>query len=542
MLELTDVFRYDPHLVVHHEEPRDDPSPNFVDKMFRYGCGQGYVWRTHDYSHSMVALLLVRKCAAAAIHAAQGKWSLSNSDVAFVRGCIAGLRARAPRAPSALDAAHLKRNFAPRLVMAGFGMATTFVLTLLAVRILDARAATAFAAIVAALMIGPMLGRLGLGTRAMLLIAGETGAQRAEVASDHLFATAVFATLTAPAIAFVATTSLSHMPGRTLYIALTAMLLILESIRLTMSDIFAGLGMFGWSVFTTHHVRSVLMLIGVGAAAVWGGFTLMTVLVVGLVVGLLTVIVGLYRLVGAVTLGRPPTPRALVLATRAGVVLLLIDLASFLVGRGDVWLAAASFEPVAALRYSTASLVAFQITVPMGLANVALSPIAVRMWKDHAWDQLRDKVDSVAAISVALTTAATLIFWFAGPFVVGLVYGSELRSAWLPLAILATGTIVFSAWGGSSVLLIVSGHAREAAFTGLVVLAVIIPLAALAASWPDRLPSPSHRPQRRAVWSDHRSGVRSATSGSRHRPSDDCVSIIRAMTGRGRLLDNTATQ
>jgi O-antigen/teichoic acid export membrane protein len=171
------------------------------------------------------------------------------------------------------------------------------------------------------------------------------------------------------------------------------------------------------------------------------------------------------------------------LATRSGIVLLLIDLASFVVGRGDVWLAAVAFEPAAALRYSTASLVAFQITVPMGLANVALSPIAVRMWKDQAWDQLRKKVDSVAAMSVALTSAATLIFWVAGPFVVGFVYGSPLRSAWLPLAILATGTIVFSAWGGSSVLLIVSGHGREAAVTGLVVLAVIIPMAALTAAF-----------------------------------------------------------
>jgi O-antigen/teichoic acid export membrane protein len=217
--------------------------------------------------------------------------------------------------------------------------------------------------------------------------------------------------------------------------------------------------------------------------AVIGGFTLMAVLVVGLIVGSLTVGAGLFRLAGCVRLKRPSRPKVVLAATSAGILLLLVDLASFLVGRGDVWLSASTFAPAEAVRYSTASLLAFQITVPMGLANVALTPIAARMWKERARDDLRNTMDSVAAVAMTLTAAAVVVIWTTGPFAVGLVYGQELRSAWLPLAILATGTLVFSAWGGSSILLIVSGHGRQAAITGLAALALVVPLAVAAAEF-----------------------------------------------------------
>jgi len=60
----------------------------------------------------------------------------------------------------------IRRSFGWRMVAAALGMASAFLLTVIIVRTLDTREAATFFAIVAALSIGPMVGRLGLGPNA----------------------------------------------------------------------------------------------------------------------------------------------------------------------------------------------------------------------------------------------------------------------------------------------------------------------------------------------------------------------------------------
>jgi GT2 family glycosyltransferase len=90
--------RYDPEIVVHHDEPRDRAGPELVAKMLRYGCGQGHLWRAHRTAPGHVGYRIARKLAGAGVNFVRGRWTRGRADLAFVHGCLAGLRDRSPRA------------------------------------------------------------------------------------------------------------------------------------------------------------------------------------------------------------------------------------------------------------------------------------------------------------------------------------------------------------------------------------------------------------------------------------------------------------
>jgi glycosyltransferase involved in cell wall biosynthesis len=90
-------IRYDPALVVVQTDPRDTIDRTFVAKMLRYGCGEGHVWHKHQLPIHHLAYLCARKVAAAVVHLAAGKTLLARADLAWVRGCVAGLRDVPPR-------------------------------------------------------------------------------------------------------------------------------------------------------------------------------------------------------------------------------------------------------------------------------------------------------------------------------------------------------------------------------------------------------------------------------------------------------------
>jgi GT2 family glycosyltransferase len=91
------VTAYDPDVAVHHDDARLDPTPELVDKMLRYGCGQGHLWRRHHIQRAHVAYLLGRKAAGVIRHRVSGDPLRARADAAYVRGCIAGLRDRRPK-------------------------------------------------------------------------------------------------------------------------------------------------------------------------------------------------------------------------------------------------------------------------------------------------------------------------------------------------------------------------------------------------------------------------------------------------------------
>lgn len=96
ILEVNGRVDYDPSLVVLQAEPRDDGDPRFVDKMLRYGCGMGHLWRVHHLPKTQLAYYAGRKVLAAGYRGARGDFVTARADLAYLHGFAAGMRDRPP--------------------------------------------------------------------------------------------------------------------------------------------------------------------------------------------------------------------------------------------------------------------------------------------------------------------------------------------------------------------------------------------------------------------------------------------------------------
>lgn len=96
ILDANGRVDYDPALVVLQAEPRDDHDPRFVDKMLRYGCGMGHLWRIHRLPRTQLAYYATRKVAIAAVRGARGDLVTARADLAYLEGLAAGMRDRPP--------------------------------------------------------------------------------------------------------------------------------------------------------------------------------------------------------------------------------------------------------------------------------------------------------------------------------------------------------------------------------------------------------------------------------------------------------------
>jgi O-antigen/teichoic acid export membrane protein len=208
--------------------------------------------------------------------------------------------------------------------------------------------------------------------------------------------------------------------------------------------------------------------------------TLVDLLLISVGVGVCLLLLSLRRLSGDVVLHRPRHIGLLLVSARNGAVLAGVDLAAFVIGRGDVWLASYAFTPVDATSYSTASVLAFQITVPVGLATIALAPSVARLWSEDRISELRDLLNATATLSLAFTSAVVGVLWFVAPVAVTTLYGADLRSAALLLNVLSTGAIAIAAFGSSSILLIMTGHGRQAAIAAVSSVVLAVPIGVLA--------------------------------------------------------------
>ncbi len=136
------------------------------------------------------------------------------------------------------DAAReVRRSFGLRISVALLGLLAAFAMTVLAVRTLSASEATTFLAILAALMVGPMLGRLGLGQSLIRVLAG---ARSSDVASaqikGHLRATVLLSLVSAPVVAWLAALGAERSRGAVW--AVVTVLVVAETLRLTLSDVY----------------------------------------------------------------------------------------------------------------------------------------------------------------------------------------------------------------------------------------------------------------------------------------------------------------
>ncbi|KUI31254.1 teichoic acid transporter [Mycobacterium sp. IS-1496] len=376
----------------------------------------------------------------------------------------------------------MRRSFGWRTAAAGAGLLSTLLLTIVVYRTLDARDAAVFFAILVALSIGPLVGRLGLGPNVIRLVAAEPSRLgRRAIASSHLSATGALSVISAPVIAVLATWALRGSEHYLPVVFLTTAGIVAESLRLTLSDIFAATGRVGASVATTHHIRSMLVLPVVGAIALTvSDPTLLEVMVTYTVVSCLQLAVALVsarRDIAVRVAGSAATIRQ---ALSAGARLFTLDLAAFLCLPGTVWLANVVFAPQTAALYSAAATLALQVTVVESLAALAVTPAAAGLWAAGERDQVVRVLSAVATLSTAVTVAAVGVLAVVGAPLLDVAYGPTMRGAAVLLVIMAAGGIAKTAFGVNITLLIISGHIAEAARTALLVLAASVPVAVTA--------------------------------------------------------------
>ncbi len=368
-----------------------------------------------------------------------------------------------------------------RISVALLGLLAAFAMTVLAVRTLSASEATTFLAILAALMVGPMLGRLGLGQS---LIRALAGARSSDVASaqikGHLRATVLLSLVSAPVVAWLAALGAERSRGAVW--AVVTVLVVAETLRLTLSDVYAARGQIVRSVSATHHARSIIVFAVLGAA-VLGAETpsLVSFLLLYAATSCCLLVVHAVPVMRSVRGTKVRSWDLVRMAVLSGAQLFVLEVGAFLVGRGDVWLSAWAFPAGEALRYSTASVLAMQVTVVEGLANIAIFPVAARLWAAGRRDQVIGLLRATATLTTAVTGLLVVLAWLLAPWVLGVAYGEDLRAAAPLLVVLASGGLAMAIFGGCAVLLVVSGHARAAAWSVGLTLVIVIPAGVAAA-------------------------------------------------------------
>lgn len=379
----------------------------------------------------------------------------------------------------------LRRSIGLRGLAAVGGLVATFFTTVVAVRALEPREAATMLAVLAALMLGPMVGRLGLGQNVLRTLSSEADPAAARrLAGAHLRMATASAAVSSPLVALAATAGLIGRPDFWPVAALTALLVVLESVRLMLSDVFAASGLVREAVLTTHHVRTLVVLPVLLVTIQLAEPTLMMLLLVYAATGVLLILVVAGPTRRCVQFTGRSVLRGSVRATLiAGIALLVVDASLFVVGRGDVWLAAALFEASDAAHYSTASTLAFQVCVVDGLASLAMTPIAARMWALGQRAELLRLLAAVSTLSAVATATAVLGLAVLGEFVLGAAYGPSFQDAYLVLLVLGLGGLAKVTVGMNVTLMIAMGRLRLGATTAAVTLLVAIPTVVLAALW-----------------------------------------------------------
>lgn len=381
--------------------------------------------------------------------------------------------------------AEVRRSFAWRTLAAVAGMVSSFLLTVVVVRSLDDRDAATFFAILAALAVGPLFGRFGLGLNVVRLMPAEPDAQvRRRIAATHLQATVVLSCLSAPVIALIACNGLFGHPEFVWVFVLTTALIVVESTRLMLSDIFAAAGRIAASSATMHYIRSLLVLPCVAFVIfVLHRLSLLAVLETYLGVAVAQLVVALIYARKEVALFHFPAGiSTLRMAIGQGAQIFSLDFSTFMMMQGTIWLATAAFSPLHATQYSAAATLAMQVTVLESLSALAVAPAAARLWAAGNRDGLVRTLSNAATLNAFVVVGIVGMLALFGPTVLELFYGTSIRPAGTLLLILATSGIFQALFNVSITMLEITGQIRAAAGTALAVLVVVLPCA-VAAAW-----------------------------------------------------------
>ena len=471
---------YDPLAVVYHRDARADEGAAATAKSLAYGCGQGELWRQHLPLWWSLTLL-ARRIASASVADLRGHRGVGRVRRAWVRGAVNGLLEQPPadigidgypRRPNTAEwNASMSRTFGLplrwRLGLSAVGISSSVTLVAIAaLEFTDAELAALFV-LLALLAIGPVLGRVGCGPRIVHELRGRRAAEDVDSATRaaRLALRAVWIPTTIGALALSLALVGTVPAARALpVLGLSVAVMIAESIRKSYADVFLGLGLSGWSAMLASQIRA-LIVCGVVVALVVAGveLTLMSVLVVMAVVGGSLAVIAAVRFSmlrpGSITSIAPVRMRTLI---SVGLPLMIVELAAIGVVRGDVWLASLLLDEADAAAYGTASIVAMQVAVPIGLASAALTPAAIDHLRQGRIDDLQLLVGRVVNVLTVLAVMVTIAVVFVGRPFLGQVFGSRFTVAWDELVILSVGNVAFVVFGVGTVVLVVANRQRLA--------------------------------------------------------------------------------
>lgn len=381
----------------------------------------------------------------------------------------------------------LRRSFSWRTIAAAAGLLSTFGLSVVVVRTLEPREAATFYAILAALSIGPLIGRLGLGLNAIRLIPMECDPEsRRLIAASHLHAVVLLSVVSAPVIALLGCIGLR---GHSIFVPaviMTALLVAVESVRLMVSDIFAATGRVGASVATMHYVRSFMVLPFVAFIVfVVGNRSLIAVLATYVAVAATQLVVALIYARRDVAMFNFSPGTSLRAAVGQGTQLFSLEFSEFMMMQGTIWLATSVFAALPATQYAAAVTLAMQVTILEGLLSLAATPAAARLWAAGKVDQVARTLSNVATASTLIAVVVVGLIAVGGHRAIEIAYGEDMRPAGTLLLILAVGGVFRAALTVNITMLIVSGHIAAAARTAVAVLALALPCAVAAALFGD---------------------------------------------------------
>ncbi len=519
---------YDPTVVMHHRDSRRDGGADAQYKALAYGCGQGHMWRSHRFSLTLIITLLLRRFFGGGLWSLRGRGDIGRAHRAWVRGAINGWFDRPPSdllpattepavvpatgsvlegappngagvegapvngtvvqgaliggvtvagppvdgvvgRPNAPSSGEFRRSFVRRILVAPVGTVATFALTAIAARTLGSAELTIFYALLAALTIGPILGRFGLNQRAVRDLAAARTRDDLEVAASlarrHVRSALLPQLVAAPVISVLFIAGAASGGIDVGLAVLATIVLAAESCRLTVSDVLTGLGLTGWAALFAHQVRAACVTVAAGLVVVAApdSLDLRALVEIMAAVTVALAVAGLVRLWAI-----PQRPYDGELETRIGPLLrlglpfLMVDLVVVVVARGDVWLAARALPAATAALYSTASTLAVQIGTPIGLASVAVAPVVAGYVAQGRFDELESMVRSLSTAVVYLVVPVFIGFVVFGDDLLGLAYGEGFRGAHPYLVTLMVGNLTLATLGVSSIILLMANRHRLA--------------------------------------------------------------------------------
>lgn len=504
VLEAGGRVWYEPGLHVYHRDTSFDSGADTIAKSLAYGCGQGRMWRTRNFGPLWILFLILRRIASSVLVSRRGHRDVGRARMAWVRGALNGLMDRPPTDLTAggvspevqIEAEgsagrqasrELVGSLIWRIAVTVAGMAATVVLMGMLARSLATAELAVFYSLLAALAVVPILGRMGLGTEGLREISrlrslGQSPAA-AVVARNTIRLCVGPSVVVGACVAAIVVVTPSD--GRALVpVLLGAVVLAGDSLRQALSDVLLGLGRVIGGSLLSHSVRSTGLAAVVGVDRLVAGapldLTRLFTLMASTVLFLLGLGIVYLAWVTKAAAGNADAPRGVVAAT-AALSILAIELVSVLISRGDVWLANVAFNADRAATYGTASVLAKQIGMPIGLINIAFAPVAAGLLARRDIANLERLVRTTVTAVGLLLVPVLIVALVAGDVILTVLYGTEFADGHRYLGVLLLGNVSIIAFGVGTTVLIMARRQRLAMWISLAWLAMIGPTAALAA-------------------------------------------------------------